>query len=292
MKKGTVSKGLFLLAVVFAGVSVYAEAKNQTQEGIVPSGIPLAKARFVGLAADYVEFGQFYHQLPDSGKQSGWYKTSVAGVFHFDYLQLGLSLDLGGYAYAGEKGLLSGVSHRMGIDLSQSYENDDSLSIRFFVGHGPCFPGRSFNGLYTWEAGQNTRMGIDVWGEGYGEDELYFLLSGVYVRRIGHHELEVRPGLSFSGKRRINVEVRDKISTGKSGDSVSIHYTAGYHPGSATYVKYEQIADKRYSLSGEGKIGFLKNRMSLICTLGTEYVKGTVYNASWYLQLGLQYVLS
>ena len=240
---------------------------------------------------DLMSIGHFYQQLLGSEGQAGWNVTSVGTFFYFDCLSMGITLDQGDYLDQGDHVWSTDISHRVGIQLGQSYTNNDSLYFRVMFATDTCFAGSAFNMGYSWQSGMSTRLGIDVHGLGFEQDELYFSVAAIFIKSFNKHLLTVKPYYSASQRGKINLLISDKIFIGERDNYLLSRITTGYFPDTYAFVDYGHITDTRYHFSCEGWFSVSNERMCLVPALGFEQVKGDTPYTSWYIQLGIQFYI-
>jgi len=237
----------------------------------------------------YASFSYFYQHLYNNGAPAGWNVSSAGAFFYFDYLRLELNLDQGIYTGQGDNFLWSDFSYRAGVQIDQSYTNNDSLYFRVMFATDTCFAENTVNAGYSWQTGGTTRLGIEMYGLCFGKKELCFSVAAAFVKTFKRHQLTVKPYYSLPQKWKVNMFVSDKIFVGRKNSSLLIQAATGYFPDLYTFVDYPHINSHRYRFSCEGSVCISDRRLYLDPKLGFEYVGEASSHPGWYVQMGIHF---
>ena len=238
---------------------------------------------------DQFVLDHFFQNLPaETGGRDYWHVTRLGTILYSRYYSLNLTVDQADYVGAQDRFLSSDLSYRFGVEIDQSFVNNDSLYFRFMLATGNFFPGSLFNSGYSWQAGHAGRLCIDVYGMGFNQDDLYFLIAPAFSRRVSSHELTVKPYYSASRRGRLNLSVSDRISIGTGSSFLLFELVSGYLPNRDTFVEYQHFDDQRYRFSCEGGFYIAGEQVKLLPGFGMEFTNHNRMKINWYMQMGIQ----
>lgn len=240
---------------------------------------------------DQLIISHFYQHVNDDIREgAAWNVTTASAYLCSDYYRLGLSIDQGDYTATGDRFGATNVSYRVGLQLEQVYEGNDSLTFGVWMATEEYFPGITVKANYQKSFGKAVRAGININYLAFESHQYYIAIAPVLIKTFSHNELILQPYYSVSGKNSFNLLISDKIFIKQKINHLEFVFISGYYPKWNTIIDYYRINDNRYTIACEGTFYLCNDKFVILPAIGSEYTKGKSrsFYANWYMQLGIR----
>lgn len=237
---------------------------------------------------DQVTLSHFYQQIGDSSG-TAWNVSSIDILMFAKYISFGLSIDRGDLSGPSGKFWTTNMVHRYGLEIGQSYRNNDSAYFGVKFAKEKFFPSFSFKLGYGWVVTQGIKACFEIQGITFEPQKVYTATSLAFTRKFRYHELMVKPYWSTSKYSKFNLVLAEKIYIQKNLGYLSFQGVTGYFPDNNIFIDYNSITKQRLRLSGEGlfKLRGIQTMFHPAC--GIDYSKGDNgrFMPNWFVKLGV-----
>ena len=249
------------------------------------------KLRGIKVNNDQLILSHFYQHVNDDVRKGAAWNVTTAGTYLCsNYYRLGLSIDQGDYTATGDRFGATNVSYRVGMQLEQVYEGNDSLAFGVWMATEEYFPGVTVKANYRKSLGETVRAGININYLAFGSHQYYIAIAPMFIKTFFRHELIIQPYYSASGENKFNLLISDKIFIKQKINHLELVFISGYYPKWNTIIDYYRINDRRYTIACEGTFYLGNSRLVVLPAIGSEYTKGKgeSFDTNWYMQLGVR----
>lgn len=237
---------------------------------------------------DQVTFSHFYQQIGDSSG-TAWNVSTIDILMFTKYFSFGLIIDRGDLSGPSGKFWTTNMVHRFGLEIGQSYRNNDSVFFGVKFAQEGFFPALSYKLGYCWVVTQSIRAYFEIQGIGFKGMEAYTATSLAFTMKYRDHELTVKPYWSASKYSKLNLVLAEKIYIQQKLGYLSFQGVTGYFPDDNVFIDYSSITKQRYRFSGEGLIKVRGIHTMFHPACGIDYSKGDDgrFRSNWFVKLGV-----
>ena len=114
----------------------------------------------------------FYQQIGDSSG-TAWNVSTIDILMFAKYISLGLSIDRGDLSGPSGKLCTTNMVHRFGLEIGQSYHNNDTAFFGVKIAKEKYFPSFSFKLGYGWAVAQDIKASFEIQGITFGTQKVY-----------------------------------------------------------------------------------------------------------------------
>lgn len=238
--------------------------------------------------SDQVTFSHFYQQIGDSAGVA-WNISTIDILMFTKYISLGLTIDRGDLSGPSGKFWTTNMVHRFGLEIGQSYSNNDSAFFGAKFAKERFFPGLSYKLGYCWVVTRSIKACFEIQGIGFEKRDAYSATSLAFTKKYRDHELTVKPYWSASKYSKLNMVLAEKIYIQQKLGYLSFQGVTGYFPDDNIFIDYESVTKQRFRLSGEGLVKVRGTRTMLRPACGIDYSKGSNgrFRSNWFVKLGI-----
>jgi hypothetical protein len=237
---------------------------------------------------DQATLSHFYQQIGDSSG-TAWNVSTIDILMFAKYISLGLSIDRGDLSGPSSKLWTKNIVHRFGLEIGQSYRNNDTTFFGVKFAKEKYFPSFSFKLGYGWLVTQGTKACFEIQGITFGAQKVYTATSVALTRKYRYHELTVKPYWSTSKYSKFNLVLAEKFYIQQQLGYLSFQGVTGYFPDNDVFIDYNSITKQRFRFSGEGlfKVRGIQAMFHPVC--GIDYSKGGdgSFRSNWFIKLGV-----
>jgi hypothetical protein len=237
---------------------------------------------------DQATVNHFYQQIGDSSG-TAWNVSTIDILMFAKYISLGLSIDRGDLSGPSGKFWTTNMVHRFGLEIGQSYHNNDTAFFGVKFAKGKYFPSFSFKLGYGWAVTQDIKACFGIQGITFEAQKVYTATSLAFTRRFRDHELTVKPYWSTSKYSKFNLVLAEKIYIQQNLGYVSFQGVTGYFPDNNIFIDYSSITKQRFRFSGEGLFKVRGIQILFHPACGIDYSKGDDgrFRSNWFVKLGV-----
>lgn len=241
-----------------------------------------------GKKNDQVTFSHFYQNVLDSAG-TAWNVSTIDILMFTKYISLGLIIERGDLSDPSGKLWTKNMVHRFGVEIGQSYSNNDSAFFGVRFAKEKFFPELLFKLGYGGEITPSIDACVEIQGIFFEEQKAYTAVSLAITKKYSTHEFTVKPYWSASKYSKLNLALIEKIDIQQGLGTLTFQGVTGYFPDNNIFIDYNNVTKQRFRLSGEALVKVSGTRTMLHPACGTDYFKGEGgrFRSNWFVKLGL-----